>query len=144
MKDTLVEDDIKAEVTKDVPRRRLLELKNILKSLLFGDKQISKKYLASKLPNITDIEATTAIKIVNFVKPYIPDKNFAHQIPFVLVTNKILKSIGHGKQAVKLLSIVNSSNLYSLFNNIATLCTLFCSSTVNKRMKICDYRNNAI
>ena len=90
MKDTLVEDDIKAEVTKDVPRRRLLELKNILKSLLFGDKQISKKYSAGKLPNITDIEATTAIKIVNFVKPYVPDrknyKNFAHQIPFVLVT----------------------------------------------------------
>lgn len=146
--DLLIEDEIRAAITDDIPRRRLLELKSLLRSLLFDDKQISQKHLSSKLPGITDIEATTMIKIVNFVKPYIPNRQnyhmFAHQIPFVLMANQVLRSIGRAKQAIKLTPLTRPGNLHSLFVDTTTLYDLFCSSSATKRMEIRDYQGQVI
>jgi hypothetical protein len=50
-----------------------------------------------KLKNLDNKEFETIIKIMNFVKPYMPDKDnyqyFQYQLPFALMANQVLRSL---------------------------------------------------
>jgi hypothetical protein len=111
-------------------------------------KKISKKHLTDKLANITDVEASTIIKIINFIKPFVPGKenynNIAYQIPFLLMANQVIRSAGYSKQAAKLTPLVSPCSLHALLIDTTSLYSMFCSSSANRRMEVYDYHANAI
>ena len=94
VKDALVRDDINAEKTKDTPRRRIGQLLQVTRSALFQTQTITRRYFEMKLKSLGDKEYETIIKIVNFVKPYIPDKDSSHlfqyKVPLVFMENQVL------------------------------------------------------
>ena len=101
-----------------------------------------------KLKNLDDKEFETIIKIVNFVKPYIPDKDnyhhFQYQLPFVLMANQVLRSIGYDGQILKLMPIIQPTALPSFLIDTTTLYALFCSTQCRQRMFILDFKGNRI
>ncbi|KAG2202176.1 hypothetical protein INT46_007691 [Mucor plumbeus] len=104
VEDALVRDDINTEKTKDTPRRRIGQLLQVTRTALFQKQTVTRSYFEMKLKNLDDKEFETIIKIVNFVKPYIPDKDnyhhFQYQLPFVLMANQVLRSIGYDGQVI--------------------------------------------
>ena len=101
-----------------------------------------------KLKNLDDKEYETIIKIVDFVKPYIPDKDnyhlFQYQVPFVLMANQVLRSIGYDGQVVKLMPIIKPTALHSFLVDTTTLYALFCSKQCRQRMFVLDFKGNRI
>lgn len=96
----------------------------------------------------TQREVDAMIKILNFLKPYIPSKvnysSFQYQLPFDLMANRVLKAIGYEGQTVKFVPIINPSTLHAFLIDTTTLYSLFCSKKAQDRMYIQDFEGNTI
>jgi hypothetical protein len=107
-----------------------------------------KKHLTDKLANITDVKTSTIIKIINFIKPFVLDKenysNIAYQIPFLLTANRVIRSAGYPKQAAKLTPLVSPCSLHALLIDTISLYSMFCSSSANIIMEVYDCHANVI
>lgn len=110
--------------SEDILKNRLNELKHLARSCLFENKEISTKYLGTKLSNITTQGADVVIIIVTFMKRYIQPKehhhNVAYQIPFSLMANELLKAVSYEKHMSKPIPSIKIHSLYSLFIDTAT------------------------
>lgn len=82
---------------QDVSRKRLQNLKGIVKNLLFnnGDDTISEKDLHEECSDITDPEIKIFLDIIELIRPYISsEKNLyllIHQFPLVFLAKDIHK-----------------------------------------------------
>ncbi|EPB84660.1 hypothetical protein HMPREF1544_08603 [Mucor circinelloides 1006PhL] len=132
IEEQLVQDEIKAEKSQDISKRRLGNL----------------AYIEKKLEQATEKEIDVISRIVVFVKPYIPPKvnyrSFAFQLPFVLMANQVLRSIGRESQVVKITPIVSPTSLKALAIDTATLFSLFCSKDATSKMYLQDYSGRLI
>lgn len=120
----------------------------IAKSALFSDQVITRARLWEMDSDFTQREVDAMIKILNFLKPYIPSKvnysSFPYQLPFVLMANQVLKAIGYEGQTVKFVPIINPSTLHAFLIDTTTLYSLFCSKKAQDRMYIQDFKGNTI
>ncbi|KAG2205285.1 hypothetical protein INT46_009777 [Mucor plumbeus] len=118
------------------------------KSCLFEEKKIPKKHLTDKLDHNTDVEASTIIKIINFIKPSVTDKknynNIAYQVLFLLMANRVIRSAGCPKPTAKLTPLVSPCILHALLIYNTSLYNVICFSSANRRIKIHDYHANII
>ncbi|EPB84963.1 hypothetical protein HMPREF1544_08241 [Mucor circinelloides 1006PhL] len=115
-------------------------------SALFLKDSISRPYIEKKLENVSEQEIDTVIRIVQFAKPYIPAKanyrSFAFQLPFLLMANQVLRSIGRESQVVKIAPIISPTFLKALLIDTTTLFFLFCSKHVVEKMHIYDFNGH--
>jgi len=148
IEEQLVQDEIKAEKSQDISKRRLGKLVQVARSALFHNDVISQAYIEKKLEQATEKEIDVISRIVVFVKPYIPPKvnyrSFAFQLPFVLMANQVLRSIGRESQVVKITPIVSPTSLKALVIDTATLFSLFCSKHPTSKMYLQDYSGRLI
>ncbi|CEP12384.1 hypothetical protein [Parasitella parasitica] len=108
--DSFSEDDhlTKDETDKEntgVPRRRITQFVNIVRSAMFSKQYVTEAYLQDQDEQITAQEFTTIINISSFIRPYIPSRK---RIISVLILSslsswptKLYGSIGHFKLSHK-------------------------------------------
>ena len=88
------------------------------------------------------------ITIVRFIKPYLPSKvnyrSFAWQLPFVLMSNQVLRCIGRESQVVQITPIISPASLKALVVDTATIFSLFCSNNAPSKMYLQDYSGHLI
>ncbi|CEG72524.1 hypothetical protein RMATCC62417_08072 [Rhizopus microsporus] len=111
------------EVTSDstdTTRRRLKILEGVIKSMLFEkrDKVINEREVSNALLDSEQKELQVCVRTINFLKPYIPEKNnyytMSHQLPFFLMTNDVLHATGYSKFTSKIAPYLTHSNLNAL------------------------------
>ncbi|RCH86314.1 hypothetical protein CU097_002873, partial [Rhizopus azygosporus] len=101
-----VVDEVTSDST-DTTRRRLKILGGVIKSMLFEkrDKVINEGEVSNALPGSEQKELQVCVRTINFLKPYIPEKNnyytMSHQLPFFLMANDILHATGYSKFTLK-------------------------------------------
>ncbi|KAL7325933.1 hypothetical protein PS15p_208349 [Mucor circinelloides] len=148
IEDQLVQDEIKVEKSQDISKRRLNTLIGLTRSALFLKDDIPRPYIEKKLNSASEQEIDTVIRIVQFVKPYIPAKanyrSFAFQLPFLLMANQVLRSIGRESQVVKITPIISPTSLKALLIDTTTLFSLFWSKNVADKMRIYDFSGHLI
>ncbi|KAL9536437.1 hypothetical protein MBANPS3_012650, partial [Mucor bainieri] len=144
----MVEDEIKVQRSRDTSQRRLKKLIAVSRSALFREEDVSKSFVEKKLKHATDAETEVIMKLVRFIKPYIPSKthyrSFAFQLPFLLMANQVLRSIGRESQVVKIMPIISPTSLKALVIDTATLFALFCSNNATRKMYLQDYSGHVI
>ncbi|CEG81174.1 hypothetical protein RMATCC62417_15402 [Rhizopus microsporus] len=100
---TVVNEEVTSNST-DATRRRLKILGGVIKSMLFEkrDQVINEREVSNALPDSEQKELQVCVRIINFLKPYIPEKNnyytMSHQLPFVLMANDVLHATGYSKK----------------------------------------------
>ncbi|OAD01350.1 hypothetical protein MUCCIDRAFT_112793 [Mucor lusitanicus CBS 277.49] len=118
--------------SRDLPRRRILVLKAVLRKLLVkqAGKAISHAELKKERRDITDDEARVCLLLSEILLLYIPAKGhysyIGFQLPFVLLANDIFRAVGYGKFAVDLCPTSSCGSLYAMrldAPSVYTLCT---------------------
>jgi hypothetical protein len=93
-------------------------------------RKYKKKKSNQQAGNNTDVEASTIIKVINFTIPFVPDKenynNVAHQIPFLLTANRVIRSAGYPKQVSMLTPLASSCYIHILLIDTVPLVCIVC------------------
>ncbi|CAO3655061.1 unnamed protein product [Mucor fragilis] len=126
------EDDQDGKGDGDLPRRKILILKAILRKLLVqqAGKTITPAQLKKERPDITDKESRICLLLAKALLPYIPTRgNYSYigfQLPFLLLANDILRCVGYSKFAVDLCPSSSCGSLHAMrldAVSVYTLCT---------------------
>ncbi|CEP07236.1 hypothetical protein [Parasitella parasitica] len=119
-------------IEEDAPRRRIHQFKQLTKSALFEDKDITVECLADKMGEINDKETNAILKIITF------------QFPFLFITNQVLHSLGYLDRAVKFTPVIKPASLHALWVDPTTLHSLFCAQKLERKMVLYDFEGNII
>ncbi|GAA5794779.1 hypothetical protein HPULCUR_000125 [Helicostylum pulchrum] len=114
------EEDSVEDFSRNVSRKQLKSLKGILKEVLFNSEKkiISATELQLQLSNLSNREDDVCLKIITFLRPYIPQKEcfhmIIHQLPLVLLANDILIKTGNTSHTRKICPLSSLSQTSSL------------------------------
>ncbi|CEG74324.1 hypothetical protein RMATCC62417_09560 [Rhizopus microsporus] len=108
------EEDEQEIETGGYTKRRLNQLKGILKSTFFSsDITLNAKALKEKWTDLDEVEFNVCSSIYPHIKPYIPKKIHytlpCYQIPFVLLANDVLHYAGYAKLAAEICPMPSTS-----------------------------------
>ena len=145
------EDDT-PNASKDLTRRRLLILRAIIRKIIFecrnSELDFSPQQLKVELPNMSDQEVEVCSAICNFMLPYVPSREnafkIAHQLPFFLMSNDLLRITGYAKFSVSIAPLPGLNSLQSMQINSPALFSLFCISRTSRNMELYDLDNTII
>jgi hypothetical protein len=135
---------------QDLPRRRLLSLKAVMKTLLFkrNGQTITEDGFKEEMPDITPNEIRVCVLLSNILLPYVPSKANYHQVafqlPLVLLANDVFRCAGYNKFVMDLCPTSNHGSLHSLRMDAASLYALFCQKNEDDQMTIFDFEGYAI
>ncbi|KAI9275277.1 hypothetical protein EDC94DRAFT_644071 [Helicostylum pulchrum] len=135
----------------DLSRKRLAVFRSILRQVIF-------KYHGQHITEVEvrDFSNTTYTKeeirvlssIANFLMPYIPTKQTwyttAYQIPFILMSNNIMRYTGYQKSCVAVSPLSKPSSLHCFKIDAPTLFSSFCDSNLEQPMDIYGFDGNVI
>ncbi|KAI8334894.1 hypothetical protein BD560DRAFT_414414, partial [Blakeslea trispora] len=128
--DIIEEEDALRDSSQDASRRRIFELKGLMKSLLFEDDDLTRESLVNKRADLAEHEIDVCLLIVTRLKPYIPSKtnyeSIGHQLPFIILANDLLRCAGYARFNRNMCPMpsaslkafrMNAESLYSLYCN---------------------------
>ncbi|KAI8385817.1 hypothetical protein BD560DRAFT_384459, partial [Blakeslea trispora] len=128
--DIIEEEDALRDSSQDASRRRIFELKGLMKSLLFEDDDLTRESLVNKRADLAEHEINVCLLIVTRLKPYIPSKtnyeSIGHQLPFIILANDLLRCAGYARFNRNMCPMpsaslkafrMNAESLYSLYCN---------------------------
>ncbi|CEP13230.1 hypothetical protein [Parasitella parasitica] len=122
--------------------KRLSTIKSVASLCLFDEIHATEDSVKNKSQDISDQEISVLLKLVVFIKPYIPSKNNYMSIPhppFCLMENHVLQTVGYPEKAVNLVPLTMPSKLYSLALDASTLFFIFVSAGTLKRLDIKNF-----
>ncbi|CAO3675206.1 unnamed protein product [Rhizopus microsporus] len=132
-------DDLAEEETdsigNDIPGRRLMALRGVIKDILFKrfSHSTEEDEVSNKLVDAESEELQTCVLIINFLKTNVPSKEsfytISHQISFFLMSNGILHATGYSKFTAKITPRLVSSTLNALNAGAPFLFTIFYTRT---------------
>ncbi|KAI8331648.1 hypothetical protein BD560DRAFT_415675 [Blakeslea trispora] len=99
--DMIEEEDALRDSSQDASRRRIFELKGLMKSLLFEDDDLTRESLVNKRADLAEHEVNVCLLIVVRLEPCIPSKanydSIGHQLPFIILANDLLRCAGYAR-----------------------------------------------
>ncbi|CEG77138.1 hypothetical protein RMATCC62417_11935 [Rhizopus microsporus] len=128
---------------KDVSSRQLRQLKAIIKNQLFDKIPSNPSYVDQLQPE----ELPVCELIIQSLKSYIPKKKYysilAHQLPFVILANDILKYTGYDKFCMNVCPLPTASTINAMRLDAPSLYHLLSRSDPAK-FQILDFDNHLI
>ncbi|KAI8364942.1 hypothetical protein BD560DRAFT_402520, partial [Blakeslea trispora] len=128
--DMIEEEDALRDSSQDASRRRMFEVKGLIKSLLFADDDLTRESLVNKRADLAEHEINVCLLIVTRLKPYIPSKaNYdfiGHQLPFIILANDLLRCAGYARFNRNMCPMPSAS-LKAFRMNGESLYSLYCS-----------------
>lgn len=146
---TVVNEEVTSDST-DATRRRFKTLGGVIKSMLFEkhDQVINEREVSNVLPHSEQKELQVCVRIINFLKPYIPEKSnyytMSYQLPFFLMANDVLHATGYSKFTSKISPYLTPSNLNAFKIDAPSLFSFFCSKTKERDMNVYDFNGDVI
>ncbi|KAI8331606.1 hypothetical protein EDC96DRAFT_451742, partial [Choanephora cucurbitarum] len=114
----------------DASRRRIFELKGLIKSLLFADDDLIRESLMDKRADLAEHEIDVCLLIVTRLRPYIPSKanyeSIGHQLLFIILANDLLHCAGYARFNHNMCPM-SSAGLKAFRMNAESLYTLYCN-----------------
>lgn len=129
-----LEDEATTQST-DTPRRRLQQLKSVIRNMIFKTQStpVTQEAIVEICPDASNNEIAVCQIILNSLLPYIPPRRkyhiTAYQIPFVLLVNDILRAAGYSGSTFNVCPMPTSSNIQSLRLDSASIFNAFASNT---------------
>jgi hypothetical protein len=140
--DVLVQEDVQ-DVTGDVSRRRLGQLKAIIKNVMYKHRSetITEAHFAQIDKDMTIQELQVSLPIAAMIAPYIPSKEnhyfIGFQLSFVLFANDVLHYAGYSKFCRNYCPLLSPTKLDALSIDAPSIYAIF-SRTKNKPITFFD------
>jgi hypothetical protein len=137
------EEDIQEDVTGDTSRRRLGQLKAIIKNVMYKHRSetITEAHFAQIDKDMTIQELQVSLPIAAMIAPYIPSKEnhyfIGFQLPFVLFANDVLRYAGYSKFCRNYCPLPSPTKLDALSIDVPSIYAIF-SRTKNKPITLFD------
>ena len=138
----------------DTSRKRIQVLVAVIRNAIFKhySETITEGIIKELCADITTKELETCLLICTLTMPYVPSKknwyNMPHQLPFVLMANKILRASGlYNKFTIIVYPLTMPGKLNALAIDAPSLFSLFCSPKLKKgvtKLDIYDFSSRKI
>ena len=144
--DMIEKEDSLRDSSQDASRRRIFEIKGLIKSLLFADDDLTRESLMDKRADLAEHEIDVCLLIVTRLRPYIPSnanyESIGHQLPFIILANDLLRCAGYARFSRNMCPMPSAS-LNAFRMNAESLYSLYCNQGQQK-LRFFKYDNTSL